>query len=118
MSLPLFESVRKVEANESEVVRRLKNEINGKDVVLVTGHRRENHGDGFIRICNAIKEIAKKNTTLTIIYPVHLNPNVREPVNELLSDILSPILNYHLKLLANFLTLCIWFSKSYFIPTQ
>ena len=83
----LLESVEKVESNESELIRSLKSEINGKDLILVTGHRRENHGDGFIRICNALKEIAEKNTKLIIIYPVHLNPNVERPVKKILSEI-------------------------------
>jgi UDP-N-acetylglucosamine 2-epimerase (non-hydrolysing) len=56
-------------------------------LILVTGHRRENFGDGFIRICEAIKEIALKNGKMDIVYPVHLNPNVQEPVRHLLSDI-------------------------------
>jgi len=55
--------------------------------VLVTGHRRENFGKGFLNICNALKEIAKKNPSINILYPVHLNPNVRKPVKELLSGI-------------------------------
>jgi UDP-N-acetylglucosamine 2-epimerase (non-hydrolysing) len=55
--------------------------------ILVTGHRRENFGDGFIEICKALNELAKINTNIDIIYPVHLNPNVRKPVYELLTGI-------------------------------
>jgi UDP-N-acetylglucosamine 2-epimerase (non-hydrolysing) len=55
-----------------------------KRTVLVTGHRRENFGDGFIRICEALLEIAG-NPDVEIVYPVHLNPNVRDPVNRLLA---------------------------------
>jgi len=55
--------------------------------ILVTGHRRENHGQGFINICKGLKEIALENPNVNIIYPVHLNPNVQKPVKELLSDI-------------------------------
>lgn len=58
-----------------------------KRIILVTGHRRENHGDGFIRICEALKQIAEENPDVQIIYPVHLNPNVKEPVYKILSDI-------------------------------
>ncbi len=58
-----------------------------KKIILVTGHRRENHGQGFINICTALKEIAMKNPEIDIVYPVHLNPNVQKPVKELLSDI-------------------------------
>ena len=55
--------------------------------ILVTGHRRENFGQGFINICKALKEIALKNPQIDIIYPVHLNPNVQKPVKKLLSNI-------------------------------
>lgn len=53
--------------------------------ILVTGHRRENFGQGFLNICNALKRLAQDNSTVKFIYPVHLNPNVRKPVNEILS---------------------------------
>ena len=55
-------------------------------MILVTGHRRENHGEGFERICQALKEIAKLKPEVKIIYPVHLNPMVQEPVNRHLKD--------------------------------
>lgn len=58
-----------------------------KKIILVTGHRRENHGEGFINICNALKQIAKENEDCQIIYPVHLNPNVQKPVYGLLQNI-------------------------------
>ena len=58
-----------------------------RKIILVTGHRRENHGQGFINICTALKEIAINNPDLDIVYPVHLNPNVQKPVREILSDI-------------------------------
>lgn len=56
-----------------------------KEIILVTGHRRENHGEGFIEICNALNEITIKNQ-VHIIYPVHLNPKVQQPVYEILKD--------------------------------
>lgn len=56
-----------------------------KRLLLVTGHRRENHGEGFINICKALKEIALAYRDCQIIYPVHLNPNVQKPVYEMLS---------------------------------
>lgn len=58
-----------------------------KDIILVTGHRRENFGQGFINICNALKEITLTRKNTQIIYPVHLNPNVQQPVNEILQNI-------------------------------
>jgi len=56
-------------------------------IILVTGHRRENFGKGFEEICNALAEIATRHNTIKIVFPVHLNPNVLEPVNNLLSNI-------------------------------
>ena len=61
--------------------------INGRKMILVTGHRRENFGEGFLNICQALKELAISDKTIDIIYPVHLNPNVRRPVKEILSDV-------------------------------
>ena len=61
--------------------------IQNSKFILVTGHRRENHGQGFINICRALRELAVNNPELDIVYPVHLNPNVQKPVKELLSDI-------------------------------
>lgn len=58
-----------------------------KKLILVTGHRRENFGQGFEDICLALANIAQKNPEVQIVYPVHLNPNVQKPVNELLSGI-------------------------------
>ncbi len=57
-----------------------------RKVVLITGHRRENFGGGFERICESIRRLAEKNTDVDFIYPVHLNPRVRAPVNQLLSN--------------------------------
>ncbi len=57
-----------------------------KKIVLVTGHRRESFGDGFENICNALKDIATKFEDAEIVYPVHLNPNVQEPVNRILAS--------------------------------
>jgi len=61
--------------------------LSDKKLVLITGHRRENFGDGFLNICNALKELASRYQDVDFVYPVHLNPNVRKPVNEILSDI-------------------------------
>lgn len=56
-------------------------------IVLITGHRRENFGQGFIDLCNAIKMLASQNTDCLFIYPVHLNPNVRKPVFDILGNL-------------------------------
>ena len=58
-----------------------------KKLVLVTGHRRENHGDGMLNICEALKQIIEKDKHTQIIYPVHLNPNVQKPVFEMLKKV-------------------------------
>ena len=59
----------------------------GKKLILVTGHRRESFGDGFERICEALARTAKGNPEVQILYPVHLNPEVREPVNRILTNL-------------------------------
>jgi UDP-N-acetylglucosamine 2-epimerase (non-hydrolysing) len=58
-----------------------------KKLILVTGHRRENHGQGFVNICNALKQILQENNDVQVIYPVHLNPNVQKPVYDILKDV-------------------------------
>ena len=58
-----------------------------RDYILVTGHRRENFGDGFLQICKAIRKLAEEHPEIDIVYPVHLNPNVQKPVYELLSGL-------------------------------
>ena len=60
--------------------------LSQQNYVMVTGHRRENHGQGFLNICQALKHLALKYSAWHFIYPVHLNPNVRKPVFELLSN--------------------------------
>lgn len=55
---------------------------NGKKLVLITGHRRENFGKGFINICNAIKDLNEKYPDVDFVYPMHLNPNVRKPIHK------------------------------------
>jgi UDP-N-acetylglucosamine 2-epimerase (non-hydrolysing) len=88
----LLKSVEKVNENPSQLIQVLSKQIGNREVVLVTGHRRENHGDGFERICNALKTIALDNLSRLVIYPVHLNPKVQEPVNRILSGIKNVVL--------------------------
>lgn len=59
--------------------------MGNRPYILVTGHRRENFGEGFLNICKAIRQIAEEHPEMDIVYPVHLNPNVQKPVYELLS---------------------------------
>jgi len=78
---------KKLEKYEDEEILKMKNIINtNKKLILVTGHRRENFGEGFMDICKAIRHIAKENNNVQIIYPVHLNPNVQIPVYKLLNN--------------------------------
>ena len=71
---------------ENTIIQSGFQELNSK-FILVTGHRRENFGQGFLNICEALKVLAKNNPDIYILYPVHLNPNVRRPVNELLANV-------------------------------
>lgn len=61
---------------------------NGKKLVLITGHRRENFGDGFIRMVTAMKDLSEKYTDVDFVYPMHLNPNVRKPIHEVFGECL------------------------------
>ena len=65
----------------------------GKKLVLITGHRRENFGDGFINMCTAIKDLTQKYPEVDFIYPMHLNPNVRKPIHEVFGEDLSNLGN-------------------------
>jgi UDP-N-acetylglucosamine 2-epimerase (non-hydrolysing) len=86
----LFNAKEKIENNNQ-----LKNEIteyfkeyttNYEKIILITGHRRESFGTPFLNVCNAIKELANSYKNIGFIYPVHLNPNVQKPVNEILGN--------------------------------
>lgn len=65
----------------------------GKKLVLITGHRRENFGDGFISICKAIKKLTEKYPDVDFVYPMHLNPNVRKPIHEVFGENLEGLGN-------------------------
>lgn len=83
-------------------------------IVLVTGHRRESFGDGFERICEALAHIANTHKHVDIIYPMHMNPNVREPVNRVLKD----IKNVYLIEPLDYLPFVYLMEKSYLILTD
>ena len=74
-------------------IKRLKN---GKKLVLITGHRRENFGDGFMSMCRAIQTLTKKYPDVDFVYPMHLNPNVRKPIHEIWGEDLSNLCNMFL----------------------
>ena len=92
----------------------LKLNDNEKRLILVTGHRRENFGKGFENICNALKDIAASNPDVVLVYPVHLNPNVQEPVKR----ILSGVKNICLMLPLSYEPFVYLMSKSYLILTD
>lgn len=89
-------------------------DIQNSKFILVTGHRRENFGQGFINICEALKEIAINNPDIQIVYPVHLNPNVQKPVKEILSD----VPNVHLIEPLSYQLFVYLMDKSYLIITD
>lgn len=79
------ERVKTMQSSEIDLLRTIT--TSRRRTILVTGHRRENHGQGFINICEALKTIALDNPDVQIVYPVHLNPNVKKPVYESLSGL-------------------------------
>jgi UDP-N-acetylglucosamine 2-epimerase (non-hydrolysing) len=84
--LDVVHRVRTDATLRSELTKRFDFLDQKKKLILVTGHRRENFGDGFLNICAALAEISKRDD-VQIVYPVHLNPNVQEPVNRLLGSV-------------------------------
>ena len=88
----LLDSLEVVTQKPSALIRKLSQNFGNKEMILVTGHRRENHGKGFIQICKALKEIALDDPDRLIVYPVHLNPKVQEPVKRILKDITNILL--------------------------
>ena len=117
----LFLALEKIK-NSKDLELQIKNQIldfgykikEDKKIILITGHRRENHGQGFINICEALKSIAEQNPTFDIVYPVHLNPNVQKPVKDILLDVDNIYLIKPLQY-EQFLYLM---DKSYFIITD
>ena len=87
-----------------------------KRLILVTGHRRENFGAGFEQICNALAEIASSSQDVEILYPVHLNPNVRKPVHEILAT--RGLTNVHLIEPVDYLPFVYLMDRSYLIITD
>ncbi|GGG55026.1 UDP-N-acetyl glucosamine 2-epimerase [Croceivirga lutea] len=84
----LLDCVHLTKNNPTDFIKRFSNSLKKEEeIILVTGHRRENHGQGFEDICQALKKIAKQKPNIRIIYPVHLNPKVKGPVTRILSEI-------------------------------
>jgi len=105
-----------------EVVKKLENKkididgyaVGSRKFILVTGHRRENFGEGFLNICQALKDVALANPDIDIVYPVHLNPNVQKPVYE----ILDSVQNIYLIKPLDYEPFVYLMSKSFFIVTD
>lgn len=116
----LFLALDKIENNQvlkNKIIESINSQYKLKDdkkIILVTGHRRENFGDGFINICEALKTIALNNPDIDIVYPVHLNPNVQKPVHEILSN--TP--NVYLINPLQYEQFIYMMNKSYFIITD
>lgn len=113
----LLEIVAKLDTTES-LQRQFKEQFaflpDDKRIILVTGHRRESFGDGFERICQALVDTAKAFPDVEIVYPVHLNPNVREPVNRLLAG----VDNIHLIEPLDYLPFVYLMNRAYLILTD
>lgn len=116
----LFLILNKIDGNEKlqiEIKEKIKIKgysISNKKIVLVTGHRRENFGDGFLNICYALKELAREHSDVDFVYPVHLNPNVQKPV----SRILTGIENIYLVEPLEYLLFVFLLNQSYLVLTD
>jgi len=116
----LFLALDKIEKDDnlkSKIVDTINSQYklqDDKKIILVTGHRRENFGQGFVNICEALKTLAINNPDVDIVYPVHLNPNVQKPVNEILSN--TP--NVYLIEPLQYEQFIYMMNKSYFIITD
>ena len=120
--------LNKIKTND-DVEETIKNIINtkgydterigqGKKIVLITGHRRENFGDGFINICEAIKTLVSKYKEVDFIYPMHLNPNVREPIRKVFGDDLTVFKNVFFIEPLEYLSFVYLMEKSFIVLTD
>ena len=96
-------------------VKRLDGE---RRLVLITGHRRENFGEGFIRMCQAIKALAEKYPEVDFVYPMHLNPNVRRPIHEVFGEDLSRLGNMFFIEPLEYLSFVYLMEKSHIVLTD
>lgn len=101
--------------NSGYDINRLKNE---RKLVLVTGHRRENFGEGFLNICHAIQALTRKYPGVDFVYPMHLNPNVRKPIHEVFGDDLSSLENMFFIEPLEYLSFVFLMEKSHIVLTD
>lgn len=124
----LYMVLNKIKTNDA-VEETIKNIINakgydterivpGKRIVLITGHRRENFGKGFINICEAIKTLVSKYKEVDFIYPMHLNPNVREPIRKVFGDDLNAFENVFFIEPLEYLSFVYLMEKSFIVLTD
>ena len=90
----------------------------GKKLVLITGHRRENFGDGFIQMCTAIKDLTQKYPDVDFVYPMHLNPNVRKPIREVFGDDFGHLSNMFFIEPLEYLSFVFLMEKSHIVLTD
>ncbi|TLN18801.1 UDP-N-acetylglucosamine 2-epimerase (non-hydrolyzing), partial [bacterium] len=112
--LDVLEMIRKSDSLREELDRKFNFLDPRKKLILVTGHRRENFGNGFENICLALKDIVSDNEGVEILYPVHLNPMVQEPVRRILGD----VGNIHLIAPQDYLPFTYLMDRSHFILTD
>ncbi|MBQ1610556.1 MAG: UDP-N-acetylglucosamine 2-epimerase (non-hydrolyzing) [Muribaculaceae bacterium] len=103
-------------ANEGYDIERLRD--GKRRLVLITGHRRENFGEGFLNICNAIKTLKEKYPDVDFVYPMHLNPNVRKPIHEIFGADLSDLGNMFFIEPLEYLSFVFLMEKSHIVLTD
>lgn len=124
----LYWTVDKIN-NDRELENKLRNDLTGagyditrvnqgRKIVLITGHRRENFGKGFLSICMAIRDLAKKFPAVDFVYPMHLNPNVRKPIHEVFGESLETYENIFFIEPLEYLTFVYLMETSYLILTD
>lgn len=114
LALQKIENDKELKSKIEQKLNNSKFDIHNSKFILITGHRRENLGVGFLNICNSIKELALKYKDVDFVYPVHLNPKVREPVNK----ILKGLQNVHLIEPLDYPEFVYLMSKSYLVLTD
>lgn len=124
----LYWVIKKIK-NYPEFDRKLKRELNqagydtnrlneGRKLVLITGHRRENFGEGFLSICRAIKALAEKYRDVDFVYPMHLNPNVRKPIHSVFGENLNSLGNMYFIEPLEYLSFVYLMEKSHIVLTD
>ena len=114
--LAVVEKLKGNDALQAELAERFQFLDAHKRLILVTGHRRENFGEGFQNICQALADVAERHPDVEILYPVHLNPNVRQPVNDVLAS--RGLSNVHLIEPVDYLPFVYLMNRSYLIITD